>query len=122
MGASSLGVRELGVAAGAQCVAAALAELVEHGARILAVRVVTARAGQLIATAAEQEIASFPRVDRAPAGVLAAPPALPGVRVAREQDGVALGAGAVLRERGRERRAVGVLDAHERAHDGEARP
>src|SRR5512135_1567297 len=81
------------VALGAESVSCRARERVELRARVLDVRIVATRAGESVGAAAQHEVAGLARGDVTAAGVRDPVPTFPGVGVAGEQDGVALGAG-----------------------------
>src|SRR5262249_47778180 len=83
------------VAFDADLVAGDRTELVELVRAVLGVGVMAGGAAHLGRAGAEQEIPCLARVDRAPAGAVRAEPALPGVRIAREEHRMAAGAGVV---------------------------
>src|SRR6185369_14940688 len=76
-------------------------------------RIVAGRAGELVAARSEQEVASFAGVRGAPPGGALSRVPFPGERVAREEHGVALLAGAVHVLGSRRRTTVRRFHAHE---------
>src|SRR6188508_3384892 len=98
------------VAAGADRVTGHGLQLCDATRVGVAVGIVAIRTGELHAAAAEQEVASFSRIHTAAPGVEASLAAFPGVRVARKQHRVALG--AAVRNRQRFGHLLAALGAH----------